>query len=96
MNTLRKPTFLDLDGHILRTFIAILENSSVSIAAERLDLTQSAVSHTLAKLRIILGDPFFVRSGQGLSPTKTAISLKEPVQMVLDDLMGLTARGPGP
>jgi DNA-binding transcriptional LysR family regulator len=87
---MKKNNFLDLDGHILRTFLAILESSSVSIAADRLDVTQSAVSHTLAKLRRILGDPLFVRSGQGLSPTKTAISLKEPVQKALDDLKGLT------
>ncbi len=89
---MRKTNSLDLDGHILRTFLAILENSSVSIAAERLDVTQSAVSHTLAKLRRILGDPLFVKSGQGLSPTETAISLKEPVQKALDDLKRLTDR----
>lgn len=79
-----------LDGQILRTFLIILEEASVSRAAERLDVTQSAVSHTLAKLRRVLGDPLFVRSGQGLTPTETAISLKTPVQNVLDQMQGLT------
>lgn len=81
---------MDLDGHTLRTFLAILENSSVSVAAEKLDVTQSAVSHILARLRRILGDPLFVRSGQGLTPTETAIALKEPVLEILDGLNGLT------
>jgi DNA-binding transcriptional LysR family regulator len=91
---MKKTNFLDLDGHILRTFLAILENSSVSIAAANLNVTQSAVSHTLAKLRQILGDPLFVRSGQGLTPTATAIALKNPVQKVLDGLSGLTDQRP--
>ena len=87
---MKKIDFRDLDGYILETFLAILENSSVSIAADKMDLTQSAVSHILAKLRKVLGDPLFVRSGQGLTPTETAISLKEPVQKVLDGLKSLT------
>jgi DNA-binding transcriptional LysR family regulator len=91
---MRDTDFNDLDGHILRCFLAILEESSVSRAADRLGVTQSAVSHTLAKLRSILGDPLFVRSGQGLTPTETAISLKEPVQKVLDGMKGLTDQRP--
>lgn len=80
----------DLDGNILQTFLIILEESSVSRAAVRLNVTQSAVSYSLARLRTVLGDPLFVRSGQGLTPTETAISLKEPVQQVLDGLSSLT------
>ena len=87
---MKKFNYLDLDGHIIHTFLTILEHSSVSLAAEKLDITQSAVSHTLAKLRQILGDPLFVRSGQGLTPTETALSLKDPVLQVLDSLQGLT------
>lgn len=83
--------FYALDGHLLRTFLTILDESSVSRAADRLGVTQSAVSHSLARLRRILGDPLFVRSGQGLTPTETALSLKAPVQEVLDRLKGLTA-----
>ena len=90
MHGMNKIDFHALDGQILRTFLAILEESSVSRAAERLDVTQSAVSHTLAKLRRILGDPLFVRSGQGLTPTETALALRTPVRQVLDGLKGLT------
>lgn len=62
----------------------------MSIAAERLEVTQSTVSHSLSKLRKILGDPLFVRSGQGLTPTETALALKAPVLNVLDSLQSLT------
>ena len=79
-----------LNGQLLRTFLIILEESSVSLAAERLGLTQSTVSHSLSKLRRILGDPLFVRSGQGLMPTETALSLKTPILDVLDRLHALT------
>jgi len=87
---MKKPNVLDLDGHILVTFLTILENSSVTIAADRLGVTQSAVSHSLSRLRRILHDPLFVRSGHGLTPTETALALKEPVQSALDILDRLT------
>ena len=82
--------FQRLDGQLLRTFLMILEESSVSVAAERLGVTQSTVSHALNRLRAILGDPLFVRSGQGLTPTETALALKAPVLDVLDRLQSLT------
>ena len=85
-----KIDFTDLDGKVLRTFLIILQESSVSKAADRLGVTQSAISHTLAKLRRVLGDPLFVRSGHGLMPTERALSLKEPVQLVLDGMRALT------
>ena len=69
-----KIDFTDLDGKVLRAFLTILEESSVSRAADRLGVTQSAVSHTLSKLRAVLGDPLFVRSGQGLMPTERALA----------------------
>lgn len=87
---MKEIDFHQLDGQILRTFLVILEESSVSRAAERLEVTQSAVSHTLAKLRRIFGDPLFVRSGQGLTPTETALSLKAPARDVLNRLKSLT------
>jgi len=89
-----KIDFTDLDGKVLRVFLTILEESSVSKAADRLGVTQSAISHTLAKLRKVLGDPLFVRSGQGLTPTERALALKEPSQKVLDGLRALTQQRP--
>lgn len=57
-------------------------------------MTQSAISHALARLRRILGDPLFVQSGQGLKPTNIALSLKEPAQDILDRLKQLTHQRP--
>lgn len=89
---MKKTNYSALDGQILHTFLMILEESSVSKAAERLDVTQSAVSHALAKLRLIMGDPLFVRSGQGLVPTEQAKSLRDPVQKTINSLKNLTEK----
>ncbi|WP_170370940.1 LysR family transcriptional regulator [Ruegeria arenilitoris] len=91
---MKKIDFTDLDGKVLRTFLTILEENSVSKAADRLAVTQSAISHTLAKLRQVLGDPLFVRSGQGLRATERALALKDPVQRVLDGMRALTDERP--
>ena len=90
---MKKIDYMSVDGSLLRTFLIVLEEKSASAAAARLGVTQSTVSHALARLREFTGDPLFVRSGQALLPTDVALSLKEPVQSVLDDLRGLTHRG---
>jgi DNA-binding transcriptional LysR family regulator len=87
---MKKIDYTAVDGHLLRVFMAVLEESSVTNAAVRLGVTQSTVSHSLAKLRQFFGDPLFVRSGHSLAATEVAISLKVPVQTVLDGLKGLT------
>ncbi|MDE1951145.1 MAG: LysR family transcriptional regulator, partial [Burkholderiales bacterium] len=53
----------DLDGHLLQLLVAVIEEGSITRAAHRLGVTQSAVSHLLDKLRVIVGDPLFIRSG---------------------------------
>ncbi|MBI1292473.1 LysR family transcriptional regulator [bacterium] len=60
------------DLNLLRVFDAILQEGSVSIAAERLGLTQSAVSNALSRLRQHTGDPLFIRSRDGMIPTAYA------------------------
>ena len=57
----------DLDGHLLTLLVAVVEERSVTRAAQRLGVSQSAVSHLLDKLRAIVGDPLVVRSGRSLS-----------------------------
>jgi DNA-binding transcriptional LysR family regulator len=87
---MRKIDYLSLDGNALRTFLTVLEEMSVSRAAERLGVTQSAVSHNLEKLRTIFDDPLFVRVGRGIESTARARELREPVESMLDDLKSLT------
>jgi len=86
---MNKFDWLALDGRALRTFLTVLEEGSVSHAANRLGVTHSAVSHTLDKLRSALGDPLFVRAGRGIIATHRARSLRGPVQSVLDGMKSL-------
>jgi hypothetical protein len=63
-----KIDFRNIDDQLLSTFLLILDESSVTKAAERLEATQSSVNHSLGKLRSFLGDPLFIRSGQAMLP----------------------------
>lgn len=76
----------DLDLNLLRVFDVLMELRSVTRAAERLHLTQSAVSHALGRLRRALSDPLFLRSPEGLQPTARA---EEMAQSVRDGLLQL-------
>ena len=78
-----------LSGRLLELFIAIYDSSSVSAAASQFDLTQSTVSHSLAKLRACIGDPLFVKSGRGIVPTERASMLVPRIRAILADLEGL-------
>ncbi|WP_066337360.1 LysR family transcriptional regulator [Azohydromonas lata] len=84
---------LDLDGHLLALLLAVFEEGSVTRAAQRLNVTQSAVSHLLDKLRAIVGDPLFVRSGRGIVPTARAEGLAARARVLLEDLRGFTTAG---
>ena len=92
MKCMRNIDHLCLDGYALRTFLTVLEEASVSRAAERLGVSQSAVSHTLEKLRTIFDDPLFVRIGRGIEPTARARALRTSVESVLDGLKSLTVQ----
>lgn len=65
----------DLDAHLLQLLVAVVECASITGAAQRLGVTQSAVSHLLDKLRAITGDPLFVKSGRGIVATARAEEL---------------------
>jgi DNA-binding transcriptional LysR family regulator len=85
-----KIDYSDLDGRTLRTFLTVLEEESVSKAATRLGVSQSAVSHTLEKLRAILNDPLFERMGRGIQPTDKARSLEPEIRSLLKQMKSLT------
>ncbi len=77
------------DFNLLTAFDVLLAEGSVSGAAERLNVSVSAMSRTLARLRELTGDPLLVRAGRGLVPTPRALSLREPVARVLRDAQAL-------
>lgn len=75
-----------LDLNLLKAFEALMRERNVTRAAERLSLTQPAVSGILQRLRESFGDPLFVRAQRGISPTPRALALAEPVRRVLHDV----------
>lgn len=77
------------DLNLLRVLNALLAERSTVRAAERVGLSQSAVSAALGRLRGALDDPLFVRHGQRIVPTDFARSLEVPLKAILDDLESL-------
>ena len=73
----------DIDLNQLVLFQQLMVERSVSKAAEKLGLTQPAVSNTLAKLRRQFGDDLFVRTPTGMMPTPFAEQLAEPIGYAL-------------
>ena len=84
-----------LDLNLLRVFDAVARERHVTRAAQRLNLSQPAVSNALARLRAALNDELFLRRPGGVEPTELALALAGPVAEVLDRLREtLTARAP--
>lgn len=83
----------DLDGHLLQLLVAVVEAGSVTGAAQRLGVTQSAVSHLLDKLRAITGDRLFVKSGRGIVATARAEELAGQARSLLRQLQHFAHSG---
>ncbi len=85
----------NLDLNLLRVFDAVMRERHVTRAAERLHLSQPAVSNALARLRQALGDELFLRRPGGVEPTALALSLAGPVTEALDRIAeALAAQAP--
>ena len=84
---------LDLDGHLLTALVAVVQEGSVTRAAQHLGVTQSAVSHLLDRLREITGDPLFVKSGRGIVATARAEALASEARRLLRELQGFALSG---
>ncbi|HEY3497871.1 MAG TPA: LysR substrate-binding domain-containing protein [Polyangiaceae bacterium] len=76
----------NLDLNLFLVLHTVLVEGSVTRAAERLSVTQSAVSNALGRLREVFRDPLFVRHGRGLVPTPRAHELAPLVQSALGEL----------
>ena len=79
---------VEVDLNLLRVFDTLYELRSVTRAASRLGLTQSAVSHALGRLRRAIDDPLFVRAPGGLQPTARAVEMAPGVREGLVQLRG--------
>lgn len=74
------------DLNLLRVLDALLREQNVSRAAERLALSQPAVSNALGRLRDLLGDPLLVRVGRRMQPTPKALALEGPIRDALQQI----------
>lgn len=72
-----------LDLNLLVVLNALLQDRSTTLAAKKLNLSQSAVSGSLARLRDYFGDELLVQVGRKMQPTPLGATLAEPVQAVL-------------
>jgi DNA-binding transcriptional LysR family regulator len=86
-------TFMQsFDLNLWRVFDSVMELRNLNRAAERLGITQSAVSHALRRLRFALGDALFVRGPDGLRPTERAEQIAPSVHEALVVLRGARAQ----
>lgn len=86
------------DLNFLFMLEALLEEGSVSAAADRLELSQPAMSHALARLRKRFGDPLFVKTRTGMRPTPTAERIgfvsKQVLSLVREEILEVGAFDP--
>src|SRR4029077_14724997 len=78
-----------LDLNLLVVLEAIYSAGGVTRAAEKLNLSQPAISHALSRLRRSFNDPLFSRHGQALMPTPLTRGLIEPLRRSLRGLSAL-------
>lgn len=84
-----------LDLNLLAALDVLLAERNVTLAARRLGLTQSSMSHTLGRLREALGDPILVRAGRAMVPTPRAEALAAPLGRALAELRRVIAQESG-
>ena len=87
-----------ISTHDLNLIVALdvlLEEGSATRAADRLGVTQSAVSRMLGRLRTAFRDPLFVRTARGLTPTRRALALSAPLRQAVRELERLVLEAPG-
>lgn len=72
-----------LDLNLLEVLDALLREQSVTRAAESLGTTQSAISHSLGRLRTFFDDALFVKSSKGMTATRKAELLRQPVMDIM-------------
>lgn len=74
------------DLNLLPVFVVLMEERSVTRAAERLGITQPALSNALARLRAMLQDQLFIRERYGIQPTPIALELAPVIAEALAKL----------
>lgn len=79
------------DLNLLVLFDVVLQERHVGHAAARLNLTPSAISHGLGRLRRLMQDPLFLKTPKGVVPTQRALELAAPVAEILARVKSIIA-----
>ncbi|WP_287803867.1 LysR family transcriptional regulator [Diaphorobacter sp.] len=85
--------FRTLDLNLLRVFDEVMAERNLTRAAEKLAITQPAVSNALRRLRDVLGDELVTRRGHGVEPTPRALALWPAVRHALAQLQETLSPG---
>ncbi len=83
-----------VDLNLLVVFDALMSERHATRAGQKIGLTQPAVSHALNRLRHMFGDPLFVRSPQGMTPTPAAQRIAPAVRSVLTRIQDVLRGSP--
>ncbi|KFA99248.1 LysR substrate-binding domain-containing protein [Vibrio sp. ER1A] len=75
-----------MDINLLTIFCNVYKNKSLSITADELDVSTSAISQSITKLKVHFNDPLFIKSGKGVSPTVFSDQLYLDVAPIMDNL----------
>lgn len=78
------------DMNLLLALDVLLREESVTVAAEKMGLSASAMSRTLLRARKLMGDPILIRAGKRLVPTPRALELKGRIQALADEARSIT------
>jgi len=87
------PNFRTLDLNLLRVFDVVMAERNLTRAAERLSITQPAVSNALKRLRESVGEDLLTRERSGVRPTPRAEALWPEVRTALGHLRAALAPG---
>ncbi|WP_162943914.1 MULTISPECIES: LysR family transcriptional regulator [unclassified Rhizobium] len=85
-------TLNQIDLNLLRVFDLLMQERSVTKAADRAGRTQSAISHSLNRLREIFGDELFVKHAGSMNPTAQARELATVITQALSDIEGVVSQ----
>lgn len=77
------------DFNLLIALDALLQEESVAGAARRMNLSPPAMSRTLARIRIVFGDPMLVLAGRKMVPTSRAEELRDQVHALVGQVLGV-------
>lgn len=77
------------DLNLLPVFVTLMEERNVTRAADRLGITQPALSNALSRLRVVMRDPLFVRERYGMQPTQMALELAPVIAAALAAIDGV-------